>query len=113
MPGSQGVPIAALRDLASTGRSMATTRDKESPVTIVAEVCTNYESGAAVGGVLLSQKFEQVIEFNRQRGYELVDWRMSSVATPMWAGSAGISTIAETIVAIFRRREEEQASAKR
>lgn len=50
------------------------------------------------GSDLISGRFALVIQTNFDRGYDLHDWRLSSVAT-------GPDEVTETIVAIFRARK--------
>ena len=64
--------------------------------TIVAEVSKNWPdiSGDAT---LLSQRFETVIQANRERGYKLHSWRFSQIPNPALKGCS------ETIVAVFEK----------
>lgn len=61
---------------------------------IVAEVSKNWDKQTPVAE-LLSQKFEEVINVNSERGYKLIDWKISSVV------SEGV--LNETIIAIFEK----------
>ena len=65
---------------------------------IVAEITKNWEPNTPVSD-LLSQKFEGVININVDRGYKLVDWRLTSAYTG--------ECFTETIIAIFERIDKE------
>lgn len=77
---------------------------------IVAEVSRNYTNASQHSehgelspldeGPPISALFEDIIETNRQRGYDLHEWRLGS--NSMLVGMFGIQN--ETIVAIFKRR---------
>jgi hypothetical protein len=61
---------------------------------IVAEITKNWTpSTPAVD--LLSQRFETVINVNLERGYKLVDWKISTVTDG--------TVVIETIIAIFEK----------
>lgn len=64
---------------------------------IVAEISKSWVAGQEVAD-LLSHKFEAVINFNDQRGYKLVDWKLGQ------ASNGDVFT--ETIVAIFQKKDE-------
>jgi hypothetical protein len=59
---------------------------------IVAEISKNWESHTPVNE-LMGQQFEAVINTNADRGYRLIDWKISS------ANYGNVYT--ETIIAIF------------
>lgn len=61
---------------------------------IVAEVSKSWVRGQEVAD-LLSQKFEAVLNFNDQRGYKLIDWKLSQVSNG--------DVFTETIIAIFQK----------
>jgi len=63
---------------------------------IVAEVSKSWTDPTTIKEIL-SQKFEQVVNVNYDRGYKLVDWNISSVV------HEGVLT--ETIIAIFERMD--------
>lgn len=67
---------------------------------IVAEISKSWVDGCDVpgpnAGLLLGQQFENVIEINRQRGYELHQFTLSQVLT-------GPDGLLETVIAVFRR----------
>lgn len=67
---------------------------------IVAEITVNWPN--PLGGVLISKRFEAVIETNDMRGYDLVSHSYSKawVVDP----PEGTTRICETIIAVFRRR---------
>lgn len=67
---------------------------------IVAEITRNWPGKDHEPGPcdLVSAKFEMVIEHNRQRGYTLESWQLSSV---VWADGQGGHHLIETIVAVF------------
>jgi hypothetical protein len=71
---------------------------------IVAEVSKSWERDnerrPPGTGKLLSEKFEAVISHNAERGYVLHSWKMTACA-PI----SGLLT--ETIVAVFRLKEEQ------
>jgi hypothetical protein len=73
------------------------------PKRIVAEVSKSWVNrgrgpGSPEGSsVLLSQKFENVIETNRERGYALESWEMTATGIAAFDGAS----ICETIVAVF------------
>lgn len=61
---------------------------------IVAEITKTWKRATPVDN-LICQQFEMVINTNLQRGYKLADWRLCAVSN--------ITTVTETIVAIFER----------
>ena len=71
------------------------------PRTIVAEVSKNWNPGIGSpyreDGELVSQKFEDVIATNEERGYRLKSWQLVSTFTHSDYGSS----VNETIVAVF------------
>ena len=69
---------------------------------IVAEVSKNWYRGQAMGGRLLAQQFEDVIEFNRQRGYRLYQFALHQVVVSP-------DEMNETIIAVFRREPQEES----
>jgi hypothetical protein len=60
------------------------------PQTIVAEVSKNWPGDPED---LLSMRFEEVIEVNRERGYQLQSWHLSRVYVE--------EALNETIIAVF------------
>lgn len=61
---------------------------------IVAEVSKNWRDGQSVGSpMILSQRFEAVIEGNLKRGYVLRSWQFNQIARG--------EDLSETIVAVF------------
>jgi hypothetical protein len=64
---------------------------------IVAEVTKNWVRATPVEGDLLSQKFEKVINTNFKRGYDLIEWKITSFING--------DVLTETIIAIFKLRE--------
>lgn len=62
---------------------------------IVAEVSKTWTNGHSSTTGLLSQRFEGVIEVNRQKGYELESWQFSQ--------SRDGTQFVETIIAVFVR----------
>lgn len=68
--------------------------------TIVAEISKNWPQSRGTDPRTMSQKFEDVIEYNRQRGYRLESWRMGNAIFE--AGS-----MIETIIAVFELNEGE------
>ena len=60
---------------------------------IVAEVSTNWVNGQ---GTPIAHRFEEVIEFNRQRGYVLHSFQFHQM-------TLGPDTLIETIVAVFQQ----------
>lgn len=61
---------------------------------IVSEVTKNWAIGTPIAD-LLSQKFELVINTNRERGYKLIDWKIYTFSNH--------SIYTETIIAIFEK----------
>lgn len=62
---------------------------------IVAEVSKNWEQGKPITGLLISQRFETVINTNFQRGYKLSDWKLTTSIYGL--------VVNETIIAIFEK----------
>lgn len=60
---------------------------------IVAEITKNWDSETPVSD-LLCQRFEEVININSARGYNLIDWKITSAANK--------DVLTETIIAIFQ-----------
>lgn len=58
---------------------------------IVAEISRNWPTSETP---LISKQFEEVIQVNRNRGFELESWRLSQVMVPT-------DHMIETIVAVF------------
>ena len=71
------------------------------PPTIVAEISRNWTGD--FNGTCLAQKFELVIEHNRQRGYELADWRFTQTFIPAMPSLQ--KCLVETIIAVFKRKD--------
>lgn len=71
---------------------------------IVAEITKNWNKRTPVKD-LISQKFEMVINVNNNRGYKLIDWKLSVANTS--------KLLTETIVAIFERVEIQPAKRKK
>lgn len=67
-------------------------RKEKEPKFIVAEVTKNWTPETPVSD-LLSQRFELVINTNFQRGYKLIDWKVSQTSNQ--------NVLTETIIAIF------------
>lgn len=67
------------------------------PHRIVAEVSKTWPGGKSDSAILLSHKFEQVIERNRQRGFHLESWKFSQIFIP------DAKQVVETIIAVFVR----------
>ncbi len=61
---------------------------------IVAEVTKNWTSKSNDSNII-SQKFEEVIQVNLERGYVLQDWKFTTVVFPQ------TQAITETIIAVF------------
>lgn len=65
---------------------------------IVAEISKNWPDPAAqTPKDYLCGQFEEVIEANRRRGYELHSWSFNRIILPG-------AVLNETVVAVFRRR---------
>lgn len=71
-----------------------------SPYRIVAEVSRNPRHGD--NDASLSQRFQEVIDVNADRGYELESWQFEH---SMCAQGPVAQVLIETIVAVFRRIE--------
>lgn len=69
---------------------------------IVAEVSASWPGSK----VVIAQAFENVIEVNRQRGYELEDWRFSQ------SGDQMTGPFVETIIAVFKLSADQQTKQK-
>lgn len=67
------------------------------PHRIVAEISKTWVGGAHDSRALISQKFEELLEVNRQRGYHMESWKFSQV----WMPEA--RQVVETIIAVFVR----------
>lgn len=65
------------------------------PRFIVAEVSVSWVGGGQVGKAPLSVQFEEAIEVNLKRGYQLHSWRMSQVVI-------SATELVETIIAVFK-----------
>ncbi len=65
---------------------------------IVAEVTKNWSSKSNDSNII-SQKFEEVIQVNLERGYELQNWKFTTVVFPQ------TQAITETIIAVFKKIE--------
>lgn len=74
------------------------------PPVVVGEVSVSWTEGGDLPKALISQRFQDVINVNLERGYELVDWKLSTVVqefTPKFGDP--LVRITETIVAVFRK----------
>ena len=54
---------------------------------------------------LLAERFEEVINTNYARGYELKDWKYSRLVTDDYPESGSSPRYNETIIALFELRE--------
>jgi hypothetical protein len=63
---------------------------------IVAEIAKSWDKNTPADD-LLSQRFERVLNVNFERGYRLIEWKISSVINA--------EVLTETIIAIFEIRE--------
>jgi len=63
---------------------------------VVAEISKNWIDGQSLEKGLLAERFEAVIELNRQRGYRLQSFSLHRLMT-------GPNAMNETIVAVFER----------
>jgi hypothetical protein len=70
--------------------------DDHLPEHIVAEISKNWVDGRELEPLLLSQRFERAIEFNRRRGYRLQTFALCRVLVPP-------NGMNETILAVFER----------
>lgn len=61
---------------------------------IVAEASKNWAQNPSLDD-LISHKFEKIININLERGYKLIDWKMTTTI------SDGV--MSETIIAIFEK----------
>lgn len=72
---------------------------------IVAEASTNWWPGE--GGPdsmrLVSQRFEELVRVNNERGYRLVDWKMRTILIPAQVDPPVKMHVNETIVAVFEK----------
>jgi hypothetical protein len=66
------------------------------PYRIVAEISKIWLRGQSPDGAFLNQKFEDVIEQNRVRGYQLESWQFCQ-------SHSGTEQMVETIIAVFVR----------
>lgn len=84
------------------------------PPRIVAEITRTWGDNEDRTRPLLCQRFEEVIEYNRERGYELESWQFQSFSCvgalrDQKAGSCAgkkhdyTPGITETIIAIFKK----------
>lgn len=71
---------------------------------IVAEVSKTWNE-ENFNGTLLCQKFEQVINFNFNRGYKLIDWKFSATHYN--------AAFTESIIAVFEKIEVEMLRDER
>ncbi len=81
--------------------------------TIVAEVSKNWshvESGGKPKPIAML--FEEVIEVNRDHGYRLRDWSMTSIQVSRMVGSVSQGHVCETIVAVFDLDEYHEMNAR-
>lgn len=68
---------------------------------IVGEVSVNWKDGQLApgsSGRLISQQFEEMVNFNDGRGYFLKHWKLSQIVMPE-------NVMLETVVAVFEKRE--------
>jgi hypothetical protein len=72
---------------------------KALPPTVVAEVSRNWPIPTDGDERLLSDKFQHVINFNHDRGYDLKTWQLSRSVTSDDEGQC----LNETIIAVFER----------
>lgn len=68
---------------------------------IVAEASKNWEQGDQSVSDLLSERFELIINTNFDRGYKLVDWKVSSIVINSDKDKPPV--LNETIIAIFEK----------
>jgi len=71
---------------------------------LVAEISKNWPEDPAekTAGLTLAQLFERIINSNWERGYRLVEWKLSRLDLQFCP--PGLN---ETIIAVFTLREEE------
>ncbi len=78
------------------------------PRFIVSEVSVTWPRNPPAGGnepdPAISKWFERTLNHNAQRGYELVDWKLSRVYHPSPTGD-GTPCVNETIIAVFKDAE--------
>jgi len=72
---------------------------------IVAEITKNWQKDGPVTD-LISQRFENVINVNFNRGYALKDWKISTVVISE-ANCPELISLTETIIAIFELKPVE------
>lgn len=79
----------------------ACTVDQDFPIDrfIVAELSKNWTSEGPVTPELLAEKFEQSINFNDNRGYELRSWRLHRMTD-------SVGSLNETIIAVFEKKKD-------
>jgi hypothetical protein len=77
------------------------------PKFIVAEVSRTWPKPSLESDPTISQKFEQVLAANNERGYELESWDFTTVTTQMFDKNERCvgNCITETIIAVFRHIE--------
>lgn len=79
----------------------------KAPTRIVAEITRTWGDNEDRTRPLLCQRFEEVIEYNRERGYELESWQFQACATDRNKTESeelrGVPGITETIIAIFKK----------
>lgn len=68
---------------------------------IVAEITKNWTKTTAVTD-LLCQRFETAINHNAERGYKLIDWKITSTQND--------TVLTETIIAIFELKANNDTS---
>lgn len=87
-------------------RGPAATAPEANPEYIVAEVSKNWSGGHFREGDrdTVSSRFEHVIAVNRGRGYELHSWQLHRITVPNADPRVQVSTLNETIIAVFRRK---------
>lgn len=52
---------------------------------------------------LVSQRFEELVRVNNERGYRLVDWKMRTILIPAQVDPPVKMHVNETIVAVFEK----------
>lgn len=74
-----------------------------SPI-IVAEISKHWTKPGDEREGMLSARFEFVVRHNNERGYRLVDWKMTTLLIPPnMTGKDAPGGIVETIVAVFEK----------
>lgn len=86
----------------SDGGAMLT---PQRPHIIVAEITRAWVNGQGVG-MMISERFELVLNWNRERGYRLQSFVLSQLLTP-GIDAGDDPTLTETIVAVFERQESQ------